>query len=200
MSDKKETASSSEDERNEEAERGPVEFVPYTNDLMYKDIKNMYEEVTTTTNKLTRKLLDEAAVAWEESDRLGIPDEKADPCVNHFIAKYPLLAANCPYIFKVNILKERHIDLQIVANALALERAMNETKNIDKHTAEVTFGKLLAKKYFPEDVYNEVEQQMRDPEKVAQMRADAELATRNAEENGPKTVKVKGPRNESKKQ
>ena len=168
-----------------------VEFRPYTNADMYRDIKNMFEEVTTTQNALTKKLLKEAAEAWEESDRLGIPDEKADACVNHFIGKYPLLAANAPYIFKVCLLKERHIDLSLVQNGLALGKGM-ENGRISQHDAEITFGKQLAKRYFPQKVYNEVEEKMNDPEKVAQMRVEAEAAAENAEKNGTKTMKFNG--------
>ena len=170
-----------------------IEFRPYTNADMYRDIQNMYNEVTKPQNDLTKKILKEAAEAWEESDRLGIPDEKADPCVDHFIAKYPLLAANAPYIFKVCLLKERHIDMNLVQNGLALGRGIEEGK-ISKHEAEVAFGKQLARRYFPQDVYKEVEHQMKDPQKVAQMRVEAEAAAKNAEKNGPKTVKVKGPK------
>ncbi len=181
------------DSDSDSGSESEVEFRPYTNADMYHDINNMYKEVTNPQNDLTKKLLKEAAEAWEESDRLGIPDEKADSCVNHFIAKYPLLAANAPYIFKICLLKERHIDMNLVQNGLTLGKGI-EDGNISKHEAEVTFGKQLARRYFPQDVYNEVEHQMKDPRKVAQMRVEAEAAAKNAEKNGPKTVKVKGPK------
>jgi hypothetical protein len=150
----------------------------YTNDKMYKDIYYMYEEIKKPDEE-TKKLLDQAAAAWEESDRLGIPDVKADDCVNHFCAKYPLLAINCPHIFKVMLLKERYIDMDLVANALSLERAMNETKRISKHDAEIAFGKLMARKFFPTEAYKEVEEQMKDPEKVKQLRKEAERQAKN---------------------
>lgn len=162
------------------------EFISYTNDKMYEDISKMYEEVKNPPDELTKKLLDDASVAWEESDRLGISDKKADPCVNHFIQKYPLLAQNCPFIFKVCLLKERYINLNLVSNALSLERAMNETKKITRDQAEVAFGKQLAQEYFPEEVYNEVKEQMKDPEKVAALRKYAEEASKK----DAKTVKM----------
>lgn len=149
----------------------------YTNEKMFKDIVDMYEEVKNPKDSLTKKLLEEAVIAWEESDRLGTPDEKADPCVNHFIKKYPLLAANCPYIFKVSLLKERYIDLDLVNKALLLEHAINVTKEISKDKAEIEFGKEMAKTYFPAEVYDEVEKQMDDPEVVAEMRRRAEEAS-----------------------
>lgn len=136
----------------------------YTNDAMYNDIKNMLDEVRNPRDSKTARLLKVAEVEFLKADQSG-----SDECVDHFIAKYPLLAQNCPKIFREAILVNRDIDLNMVRKALNLQEKI-EKKEITQDRASEVFGLEMAERFFPETANIEAKRLYNDPHKMAAAR------------------------------
>jgi hypothetical protein len=146
---------------------------PYTNLDMYNDIKNMLEEVNNPKDDQTRRLLEIAAVEFKKADQSG-----SDKCVDHFINKYPLLAQNCPKIFREALLVNRNIDLNMVRKALTYQEKI-ERKQITIEQASEKFGVELANKFFPEAARVEMGDALNDPEKRQAARQKVQDAIQN---------------------
>lgn len=137
---------------------------PYTNIDMYNDIKNMLSEVKNPKDDKTQKLLEVAAVEFRKADQSG-----SDECVDYFIAKYPLLAQNCPKIFREAILVNRDLDLDMVRRALNYQEKM-ESGELSRKRAEENFGFDLANRFFPEAAKAEMTESFKDPKKMMEAR------------------------------
>jgi len=148
----------------------------YDNNAMFADIKNMLEEVNNPKDDETTALLKTAEIEFKKSDQSG-----SDECVDHFIAKYPLLAQNCPKIFREALLVNRDIDLNMVRRALSLQEKL-ENKQMTYKSASEKFGMELAKRFFPETAHIEAKQTLSDPRKMEAVRRKLNKAVLQANE------------------
>lgn len=146
----------------------------YTNEAMFNDIKNMLEEVNNPKDEKTAQLLKVAEVEFTKPDQSG-----SDECVDHFIAKYPLLAQNCPKIFREALLVNRDIDLNMVRKALNLQEKL-EAKQITYKKASEKFGMELAERFFPETAHIEAKRTLSDPHKMDNVRRKLNKAVLDA--------------------
>jgi len=136
----------------------------YTNEAMFNDIKNMLDEVNHPKDAKTAGLLKIAENEFKKADQSG-----SDECVDHFIAKYPLLARNCPKIFRDALLINRDIDLNMVRRALKYQEHI-EKNDITQEKASEKFGVELAERFFPAQAFNDARTSLNDPNKMVEVR------------------------------
>lgn len=152
----------------------------YPNSDVYNDVVRMLNDVQHPKTEEVAALLNKSTRAYYLGrDRDNNADIKN--VEDYFIDKYPLLYINFPIIFRDFILVRRHIELDLLANIFSLQNAV-EKGIISEEKAGITFGLQNARKFFPESLYKEAENNMKDPHKLSKYIHQSKLAQKQSNE------------------
>lgn len=133
----------------------------YTNEMMLNDIKAMQAEIENQDpNSDIGRMHEDARQYFDKPEHI---EKKAYPYFKVYVNKYPALFSypHSKPLFD-QIVRDKPVDIEMLENLNRIAHQQN-TNKVSKLKAETMAGKILAKKFLPEDDYKTAMEVMNDP-------------------------------------